>query len=164
MASLAQFAFNTVRAGVSAREGLRQLRDAGLKVRDATWYRAVGEARAHYAGRLSELSRPQNRRPRGAAEITRIDTKTQRGFRQYVDVWIRPKGGAEPVRVTQAIVTDTLMSRQRAIDTAVEGYRRAQARRAVTGATMTTLPDAEILGGIYTATLGLVPEDEETPW
>ena len=159
MASLAQFAFNTVRQGLSARAGLAMVREAGLKVRDATWYRQIGEARAHYAGRLEELVRPQNRRPT-PQEVTAIPTKVNRGFRQYVDIWIRPKGSDEPIVVSQAVVTQSLMSRQRAIDTAIAGYRKAQARRQVTGATITTLPDAEILGAIYTATLEFMPEDE----
>ena len=162
MASLAQFAFRTVRDGLSARAGLAMVRQAGLAVRDATWFRQVGEARAHYSGRLSELTRAQNRRPR-PDETTAIPTKVNRGFRQYVDIWIRPKGSSEPIIVSQAIVTQQLMSRQRAIDTAIAGYRKAQARRQTTGPTLTTLPDAEILGGIYTATLNFIPEDEFAP-
>jgi hypothetical protein len=160
--SLAQFAFNAVKAGLSAREGLRQLRDAGLSIRDATWFRMVGEVRSHYGNRIGELSRPQNLRPK-ADERTPIPTKTARGFRQYVDIWIRPKGAVDPVVVTQAVVTPTLLSRQKAVDMAIEGYRRAQARRQTTGATLTTLPDAAIVGAIYTATLEFTPEDEFAP-
>lgn len=162
MASLAQFAFNVVKAGISAREGLTQVRDAGLKVRDATWFRMVGEARSHYSNRISELARPQNVRPK-AGEIGSIPTRTARGFRQYVDVWIKPRGSDQPVVVTQAIVSSSLMSRQKAVDMAIEGYRRAQARRQTTGATLTTLPDAAIVGAVYTATLQFVPEDEFAP-
>jgi hypothetical protein len=162
MASLAQFAFNAVKAGVSAREGLRQVRDAGLKVRDATWFRMVGEVRNHYASRISQLDRPANVRPR-KGDITPIPTNTARGFRQYVDVWIKPRGADKPIRVTQAFVTDRLLSHQQAVDRAVEGYRRAQARRQTTGASITTLPDAAIVGAIYAATLEFVPENEFAP-
>lgn len=162
MASLAQFAFRAVRDGLSARAGLALVREAGLKVRDATWFRQMGEARAHYSGRLSELTRPLNRRPT-PQEVTRIPTKVNRGFRQYVDIWVRPRGSDAPIIVSQAIVTQQLMSRARAVDMAIQGYRRAQARRQVTGPTITTLPDAEILGGVYTATLEFMPEDEFAP-
>lgn len=162
MASLAQFAFNAVKAGQSARAGLTAVRQAGLKVRDATWFRMVGEARAHYGNRIAELSRPQNVRPK-AGEITALPTKTARGYRQYVDIWIRPKGADQPIVVTQAIVTPKLLSRQAAVDAAIRGYRSAQGRRALTGATLTTLPDAAIVGAIYTATLQFVPEDEFAP-
>lgn len=162
MASLAQFAFNVVKGGISAREGLRQVRDAGLKVRDGTWFRMVGEARAHYSNRISELSRPQNLRPRGG-EIGSIPTKAARGFRQYVDIWIKPRGADHPIIVTQAVTSSSLLSRQKAVDMAIAGYRAAQARRQTTGATLTTLPDAAIVGAIYTATLQFVPEDEFAP-
>lgn len=162
MASLAQFAFNTVKDGISARAGLAAMRAAGLKVRDATWFRAVGEARAHYANRIAELDRPQTVRPKGG-EIHPIPTKTARGFRQYVDIWIKPRGADQPIVVTQAFVTDRLLSRQAAVDKAIAGYRAAQARRATTGATITTLPDAAIVGAIYTATLQFTPEGEFAP-
>lgn len=162
MASLAQFAFKTVRDGLSARAGLAMVREAGLRVRDAVWFRQVGEARAHYSGRLSEMTRPLNRRPT-PQEVTAIPTRVNRGFRQYVDIWVRAKGSDEVTIVSQALVTQKLVSRARAVDMAIAGYRRAQARRQVTGATLTTLPDAEILGGIYTATLEFMPEDEFAP-
>lgn len=162
MASLAQFAFNAVKAGLSARAGLAQVRAAGLGVRDSTWFRMVGEVRAHYGNRIGELARPQNVRPK-PGEMTAIPTRTARGFRQYVDIWVRPKGSDRPIVVTQAIVTDRLLSRQKAVDTAVTNYRNAQARRQTTGATLTTLPDAAIVGAIYTATLEFTPEGEFAP-
>lgn len=162
MASLAQFAFNAVKAGVSARAGLQVVRDAGLKVRDATWFRMVGEVRAHYGNRMDELSKPQNLRPK-QSERTPIPTKTARGFRQYVDIWIKPRGADQPIAITQAVTSPVLLSRQRAVDMAIAGYRNAQARRQTTGATLTTLPDASIVGAIYTATLEFTPEDEFAP-
>lgn len=162
MASLAQFAFNTVKAGTSARAGLASVRAAGLKVRDATWFRMVGEVRAHYGNRIAQMGAAQNVRPR-RDQVTKIPTNVQRGFRQYVDIWIKPRGADRPIMVTQAVITPNLLSRQRAVDMAVENYRRAQARRQTTGATLTTLPDAAIVGAIYSTELEFVPEREFAP-
>lgn len=162
MGSLAQFAFNAVKEGMSARAGLAAVREAGLKVRDATWFRMMGEVRAHYGSRLDQLGKPQNLRPR-VDQVPKIPTNVNRGFRQYVDIWIKPRGADQPIVVTQAIITPTLLSRQKAVDMAIEGYRKAQARRQTTGATLTTLPDAAIVGAIYTAELEFVPESEFAP-
>lgn len=157
--SLAQFAFNTVRAGVSAREGLRQAREAGLQIRDATWFRMVGEARAHYAGRITELAKVQFTRP-DPSDVQAIPTKVQRGFRQYVDVWVRRKGSNEPYLRPMALIKDTLVSRQQAVDEAVAKYRSAVGKAAGHPAPFGTLPDEEVVGGVYTATLEFIPESE----
>lgn len=157
--SLTQFAFNVVRQGISANEGFRQLQAAGLGVRRSTWLKQVGEVRAHYGNRLSELDKAQNRRPR-KSETTQIPTKTARGFRQYADIWVRSKGDDRPTVVSRALMTDRLLSRQQVIDILVEKERNAVIRAASTPAPFGTPLDRVVLGGMYTATLAMTPEDE----
>lgn len=148
----AWFAWLTVKEGVSANAALRMAQEAGLGVRRSAFLSMVGEIRAHYSRSVVEPSRPLNRRPSGAAEIGRIGGSTQRGYVQYVDLFVRNKTtGAITIR-SQALRTATLKSRQVAIDTLVNRYRRAVDRSKTAVALWGTDPDEVVMGGIYTAT------------
>lgn len=145
------FAFQTVKTGVSANEGLRQLREAGMGVRRETWLRMVGEARANFANLAMEFSRPLNRPP-NPTETTRITETKVSGFLQYVDVWVRRKSTGEIYVRQQVYRSDTALSRDRAIDTVIERYQTAVDRSKTTPSQWGTMPDEVVIGGVYRGT------------
>lgn len=153
-------AFRAVAEGLSANAGLRMAQEAGLAIRRQTWLRMFGEVKANYSGRIAELDRPLNARPR-PSEMTRIDTKTQRGYVQYVDVYTRNLDTGEIRSRPMAIRGERLLSRDSAIARAVETYRTAVDRSKVTPAQWGTDPREVVEGGIYGFTHALVPSTEK---
>lgn len=143
--------FRTVKEGVSARAGLARARADGLKIRDATWFRGIGEIRNHYGQTLSELDRPLNRRPT-PTEIAPLSSKKARGYIQYVDLVVTNRTTGTVSMRPQAVHTSRLMSREAVIEVAVNRYRGAVDRSKVSPATWGTDPDEVVEGGIYTAT------------
>lgn len=153
----AWFAFLTVKEGVSANAALRMATEAGMGVRRSTFLKMVGEVKAHYSRSIVEPSRPMNRRPT-PQEVTDLTTKSQRGYIQYIDLFVRNKTtGLVTVR-PQAIRTGSLMSRDRAVQYVTDRYRQAIDRSATAPAVWGTDPDEVVVGGIYTATQRFVPE------
>lgn len=150
-------AYRTVAEGLSANAGLEMAREAGLGIRRATWLQMVGQVRAHYSRRITELSAPLNRRP-VPAEVTQLTSAQAKGYIQYVDLFVRNKTtGLVTVR-PQAIRTTTLRSRQAVIDQVVTRYRSAVDRSKTAAAVWGTDPDEQVIGGVYTATQQFVPE------
>jgi hypothetical protein len=150
-------AFRTVAEGLSARAGLRMAREAGMAVRDATWFRMVGQVRTHYAQSIAEVDRPLNRRPY-ASEVTPLTSKLAKGYIQYVDLFVRDiDSGVVKVR-PQAVRTSRLMSREAVVDVAVQRYRKAVDRSRIAPASWGTDPREVVEGGIYTATQQFIPE------
>lgn len=151
------FAFETVKAGVSANEGLRQLRTAGMGVRRETWLKMVGQARAQYANLAAEFSRPINRPPNATEYTTITETKVS-GYLQYVDVWVRSKETGEVYVRPQVFRTDSLVSRDRAISLVTERYENAVDRSKVTPSLWGTTPDEVVIGGVYRGTQRFAPQ------
>lgn len=144
-------AFRVVADGLSANAGLRMAKEAGIGVRRQTFLRMVGEVRNNYAQRIAELDRPLAARAR-PDERAKIPTRNQSGFIHYIDVYVRNRDtGAITVR-PQAIRSNTLLSRDAAVDRAVNQYRTAVDRSKVTPAQWGTDPRETVEGGIYTAT------------
>jgi len=153
------FAFQTVKLNLSANEGLRQLREAGMGVRRETWLRMVGEARAQYGSLATEFVRNLNMVPRPQEVATITQTKVT-GYLQYVDVWVRNKTTGEIYVRPQTFRTDSLISRDRAIDFITSRYETAVDRSKVAPSLWGTDPDEVVLGGIYRGTQQFSPETE----
>lgn len=150
-------AFRTVADGMSARAGLRMAREAGLAVRDATWFRMVGQVKTHYSQTIQEIDRPLNRRPQ-PTEVTPLTSKVAKGYLQYADVFVRDKATGQVHVRHMAIRSPRLMSREAVIEEAVSRYRRAVDRAKVAPAQWGTDPLEVVEGGIYTATQQFTPE------
>lgn len=153
----AWFAWLTVKDGISANAALRMAAEAGIGVRRSTFLKMVGEVKAHYSRAVTEPSLPMNRRPSGT-EITGITTKTQRGYIQYVDLFVRNKTTGEVTVRPQAVHTGTLMSRDRAVQLVTDRYRSAVSRASTAPAVWGTDPDEVVIGSIYTGTHQMRPE------
>lgn len=138
-----------VKRGQSGRAGLLAARAEGVQVRDATWFRLVGEVRRALANQIGEASAPLNRRPIGQ-EISTLSTKVAKGFVQYVDVYVRDRASGIVARRYFAVRSPTLLTRQAVIGRALTSFT-----------TFTAGPDAsyaeQVLGAIYTATYQMQP-------
>jgi hypothetical protein len=141
-----------VKEGISARAGLALARASGVRVRDATWFRLVSEAKASLLAHVAELSRPLNRRPVGNEEITTMSTKTARGYLQYVEVFARDRASGLVVKHPYAIRGATLITRQAAIDKALEAMHAGASGPQ-------PVYDESILAAAYTATYVMTPEE-----
>lgn len=147
--SAVRFAVNTVAAGVSAREGLRQFRAAGGKTNDGVWFQLVSQARVNYALQIAEVTLPLNRRPI-ANEIGVLQTKVAKGWVQYVDVFVKDKAtGVVSIR-HYAVRGTQLMSRGAVVKRALDAMGEATNP-------FGSFPDETVLGGVYTATYQLSP-------
>jgi hypothetical protein len=146
----------TVRNGLSANEGLRIAQDYGLGVRRATWLQAVSQIRTNYALRVSAseallVAVPQR------AEIGTLETKSATGYVQYVTLAVRDKTTGLITWRDQSVRTDTLMSREAAIDYVVGRYRSAINGATIAPSRWGTSPDEVVEGGMYMATHEFVP-------
>ena len=142
-------AVRAVKSGMTARAGLIAARAAGVAIRDATWFRIVGEVQRSLTNQIDEATRPLNRRPLGA-EISTLTTKVATGYIQYVDVFVRDReSGAVSMRPF-AVRTAPLLTRQAVIKKALNAFQ-----------TFTTGPEPsypeQVLGAAYTATYRAVP-------
>lgn len=144
-----QQAIATVKAGISANQGLRNLQAAGAGVARATWLRTVAEVRRTLSDQLDEATRPLNRRPL-PSEITPITTKTRTGFIQQVDVYVKNRDTGEVESRPFSWRGQVLITRQAAVNEALNAFNDG-----VTGS-----PDRfneTIIGATYTGTLALNP-------
>lgn len=138
-----------VKEGMSARAGLALAREAGVQVRDATWFRIVSEAKRSLTTHADEASKPVNRKPTGA-DIAPLTTRTARGYIQYVEVYARDAATGLVARRPYAIRGSTLVTRQAAITEALDAMT---ANSADEGGEY----DESILFAVYTATYALTP-------
>ncbi|HEU5217653.1 MAG TPA: hypothetical protein VFU23_03290 [Gemmatimonadales bacterium] len=142
-------AVRAVKTGMSARAGLAAARAAGIQIRDATWYRIVGEVRRGLANQITEASAPLNRRPT-ASEISILSTKVAKGWVQYADVFVRDKAtGLVSIR-PYAVRGTSLLTRQAIVNRALAAYSQAAVDDP------SKYPET-ILGGAYTATYQMTP-------
>jgi len=141
----------TVRNGVSANAGLRIAVENGLGVRRATWLQAINTIRANAAIRQATfealfVGMPQRQ------EIGTLPSKQSTAYVQYVDVYVRDKGTGRLEVRQRALQTDTLLSRDAAIQFIVDRERSAIASAGFRGPTWDTMPNSVVEAGVYTAT------------
>jgi len=146
----------TVRNGLSANAGLKIAQDYGLGVRRATWLQAVNQIRVNYALRVSTSEALLVAVPQGQ-EIGALETKSATGYVQYVTLAVRDKTTGLISWRDQSIRTDTLMSREAAIDYVVGRYRSAINGATIAPSRWGTSPDEVVEGGMYMATHEFIP-------
>lgn len=143
-------AIRTIKEGLSGRAGLAAYRSGGGSIRDATWFRLIGEARRSLSDAIAEVTRPLSRRPAGT-EVTRMTTRTATGFIQQVDIFVRDRATGLIESRPHSIRTDVLLTRRAAVRDAVGLFQDA----------IDTNPDVydeEVLGAAYVGTYELIPE------
>lgn len=144
-------AIRTVRSRMGTWVGFERYAEQDPTITRADWATAIGQARAALANRVSELSRPLNRRP-VAGEMTAYRSRTARGFMQYIDVYVRDRETGLITAQPWAMRTDTLISRQSAINQALARYEAA------------TLPEGTfegevVIGASYAGTVYFEPQE-----
>jgi hypothetical protein len=142
-------AIQTVKAGISARAGLRAFRAGGGVTGDAKWFRMVSEARRAIGDRVAEATRPLNRRPTGT-EITQVSSRVRTGFWQEVEIFLRDRSTGDIRTQTFTLRGQGLSTRQAVIRFAVDEANAGSAGSI-------NNEDDEVLGAAYVSTLELVP-------
>lgn len=145
------YAWMAVAQRIPANTALKLAREAGVGIRRNDFLRLVGQARAAYGQRIPELDRPLNRKPT-KAEITPITGGQIKGYRQYVDLFVRNKETGVVDVLHRTVHTSQPWSRQRAIDYLIDRERSKIAVTPPEGSPWGTLPNVEVVGGVYTAT------------
>lgn len=143
-------AIRTVKSKLGTWVGYERYATVDPTVTREQWATAVGQARAALANRVGELTRPLNRRP-VPGEITPYTSRTARGYMQYIDVYVRDRETGQVRAQPWAMRTDTLISRQSAINQALSRYEAA------------TLPEGTfegeiVVGAAYAGTVEFLPE------
>lgn len=147
----------TVRNGLSANAGLRIAQEQGLGVRRSTWLQMIGHIKANASIRQAAFEALFIAMPT-RLEIGKLQSKTSTNYVQYVDVYVRDKATGLVSVKERALQTDTLMSRDAAIQFIVDRERSAIASAGFRGPTWDTQPDSVVEGGIYAATYQFDPE------
>ena len=148
----------TVRHGLTANAGLRLAQDMGMGVRRSTWLQGVAQIRTNNALRAASAESLLIGIP-GRAQIEPLPTTAATGYVQYVSVAVRDKTTGLLNWRDQSIRTDTLMSREAAIDFVTSRYRAAIDMSKVNTARWGTDPNEVVEGGIYVATIEFVPSN-----
>lgn len=141
----------TVKNGVSANAGLKIAQEMGLGVRRSTWLQMIGHIKANAAVRAAAFEALFVATP-SRLEIGKLPSKAATGYVQYVDLYVRDKQTGLVSVKQRALQTDTLLSRDAAIQFIVDRERSAIASAGFRGPTWDTEPDSVVEGGIYTAT------------
>jgi hypothetical protein len=143
-------AVRTVKLGMSARNGLKLARSLDVAVRDATWFRIVGEVRRSLVDQIAEASAPLNRRP--LERINPLPTRVAKGYVQYVDVFVRDRASGLVSIRPYAVRTTTLLTRQAVIKRALTSFQ-----------TFTAGPEPnypeQVMGAAYVATYQMTPSE-----
>lgn len=133
--------------GISARQSLREYRDAGGAIRDSVWNKLYAEQQAASASMRDEMTKELGTIPT-AQEMTVMTTKRASGYLQTLDIYTRLKG-TDVVTVRPFMFsTDELMSRGDALSQALTQMQLAVDQERY---------DEVILGGVYTGTRVMVP-------
>jgi hypothetical protein len=151
-------AIRTVKSKIGTWVGYDQYSEIDPTVTRAQWAGYVGQARAALANKVSEFTRPLNRRP-VAGEITpytspRASRVTASGYMQYIEIYVRDAQTGVVTPRPWAVRTDTLMSRASVINAGLSRFEAA------------TLPEGtfegeEVIGASYAGTVQFVPTEEE---
>lgn len=142
-------AIRTVKSKIGTWNGYDEFSQAVPEVSRQQWATAIGEARAALANRVSELTRPLNRRPVGS-EITRYTTKRATGFMQQVEVFVRDRDTGMIESRPYVVKTDTLRSRQFIVEEAMSRYQNA------IDSSPEDYPE-DVLGAAYVGTHEMIP-------
>lgn len=139
-------ALHVAKTGMSANEGLRQLRQAFLGIRREDWLATVRAAREHLASAAGAVDRPGGMRPL-VRDIFIMTTVIETGFMQHVDIWVKSRETGEVYPRPFSIRTDDLMTHDDAIATALDQFE-----------SHADFYGEVILGAAYRSTYQLVPK------
>lgn len=143
-----------IREGHSATSGLRAIRENGLSVADATWYRLWGETQAHLANQEAFVDSPLNRRP--SVDQIGIATRPRaRGYLYNIQLAVHDPNTGEVSFHAWGYRSNKLVSISTAIAGAIDSYNGAQElnRESLQG---------RVMGGFTDSVLNLVgPDDSE---
>lgn len=142
------YVIDSIKQGLSANEGLRQFRAGGGKIGRSAWLALRAEVGAALANRESEMSANLNSVP-ATNEQTTFTTTNASGFIQQVEVLYRVKGSDVIVNRPFSVKGDTLITRQQAIESALDTMSRSQQSG--------NYGEQVILGAAYVGTYNLVP-------
>lgn len=143
-------AIRTIKSKLGTWAGYERYAEQDPSITRERWATAIGQARAALANRVAEITRPLNRRP-VAGEWTPYRSTRATGYMQYVDVYVRDRDTGQIRSQPWAIRTDSLMSRQSAVNQALARYEAA------------TLPEGTfegeiVIGASYAGTVLFEPE------
>lgn len=142
-------AIKTIKARIGTWVGLTQVQTIAPDVTRQEWAQSIGQARAALANRVSELTRPLNRRPL-PSETIQYNTVRQSGFLQQLEIYVRDRDTGLIEARPYSLRTNTLMSRQTVINRGLTAYNFAAALN----------PDEypeEVLGAAYAGTFEMIP-------
>lgn len=137
--------------GLSAREGLIAAREAGVKIRDATWFQIYSQARSNVAFAVGESAELLTGLP-SIAHIGQTPSKAATGYMQYAQVYVRDRATGIVSTRPYAVRGQTLQTRGAIIEKALNAF------------TSETSPSGNyggetVLGAAYGATTQFVPVD-----
>jgi uncharacterized protein YdhG (YjbR/CyaY superfamily) len=146
----AQFALQSVLAGLTARKALAAYREAGGHVANQTWFQLRGEMERMVSAREGIYSEPQHLKP-VASEIQQWTTAKARGYIQQVEVLVRERETGTVVSVPYSSVSNNLRSRAAVTKEALDVYSDDNAKKY----------NQQILGAVYSGTYQAVPAGEQ---
>lgn len=144
-------AIRTVRSRMGTWVGFERYAEQDPTITRESWATAIAQARAALSNRVSELSRPLNRRPT-QNEMTPYRSRTATGFMQYIDVYVRDRETGIITAQPWAMRTNAVISRQAAVNLALARYEAA------------TLPEGTfegevVIGASYAGTVFFEPQE-----
>lgn len=142
-------AIRTVKARIGTWQGFEQYRQLVPEATRAEWSQHIGQARQALANRVSEFTRPLNRRPT-PSEISTYSSVRARGYMQQIDIYVRDRDTGLVEARPYTIRGDQLRARRSVIAEGMERYQAA----------IDNNPDdypEEILGVAYVGTYHMVP-------
>lgn len=140
-----------VKHGLSANESLEIARNLGVGVRRTTFLQVYAQIKVNSTYRAAAISTLVTSLP-SQTEIGKLPTATARGYVQYADLFVRDKAGGAVYTRHQAIRTDTLMSKESALDFMMSKYRTAIDNAKVRAPAWGTGSDEVVIGAIYVGT------------
>ncbi len=117
------YAVYSVREGLSGRAGLAAYRAAGGKVRDTTWFRMVGEARAQLSQLGSEVGADLRAKPSlSDARSWTLVNPNPNNYAQWVSVVMRDRDTGLIFTKPYVVMTPNLMTRGEVVARALDTY------------------------------------------
>jgi hypothetical protein len=143
-----QFSFllRAAAEGISANQALSALSEAGIGIRRQVGLRLYAEARRVTAESGEEPSRPLDQVP-ALAEAPPTPTRTRQGVLQTVTIFVRENVTGNIRALFHNTVSDTGVTRQEAINEAVDAYNDHAAEYPTV-----------IVGAVHTSARTLVPQ------
>lgn len=142
-------AIQGIKEGLSQTATLKQFREGGGHIADATWSHVWASVGTSIAAREAEVAHNLDAIPSGPGEITAMPTVNASGVIQSVGILYRLKGTTETLTRWYSVRSDDYITRADAIETALDAMGDAQASG--------EYEDQVLLGAFYGGSYELVP-------